>query len=151
MRSRQPSKIHKLAFRAAAGAAGAVCGGENAVTCCMPLAERRFLKPDGKSILSSRDIAGIVSINDKARKNEEIRMGDRPGCVFYDQRFFAQPIRPALAVSRGRSLSCRANTPVRLGPRHLFLLVWRKIRDCSTAVGMTERTLTLDKALRGGD
>src|SRR4029077_1515913 len=36
IRSRQLSRIHKPGFRAAAGAAGTVCGLENAVTCCMP-------------------------------------------------------------------------------------------------------------------
>src|SRR6266536_5535328 len=35
-KSRQLSKIHKPDFRAAAGAAGTVCGLENAVTYCIP-------------------------------------------------------------------------------------------------------------------
>src|SRR4030095_11258799 len=35
-RSRQLSRIHRPGFREAAGAAGTVCGLENAVTCCVP-------------------------------------------------------------------------------------------------------------------
>src|SRR6266576_7009341 len=48
IRSRQPSRIHKLGFPATAGAAGTVCGRENALTYCMPLGELSFSQTDRK-------------------------------------------------------------------------------------------------------
>ncbi|PYJ63987.1 MAG: hypothetical protein DME74_01365 [Verrucomicrobia bacterium] len=45
-KSRQLSRIHKLGFRpaaAGAGAAGTVCGRENAETCCMRLGGAKLL------------------------------------------------------------------------------------------------------------
>src|SRR4029434_5911680 len=68
-RSRQLSRIHKVGFREAAGAAGTVCGLENAVTCCMPGSKFSLNRGENQSHVRSFALMLLVACKSQPRRS----------------------------------------------------------------------------------